>query len=113
MATQVGLNAEETPYFSLMQKMVDLIIKRQISEAVAVVGEKHVFALYVLFNRLETLSDIGCGAGIDESDVPIVDIAVEKLEILASLPQDKIVGKAFIVVQKIVFDEICGVTKAE
>src|SRR5262245_55844966 len=96
-----------------MQKKVDLVIKRQVGETIAVVGKKHILALQVLFDRLKPLSDIGRGAGVGESDVPIVDIAVEKLKVLAAFPQDKIVGKTFIVVQKIILDEICGVTKAE
>src|SRR4030095_2116496 len=96
-----------------MQKIFNLIVKGHIGETVAVVGEKHIFALQVLFDRFETLSDISRGTGIGESNVPIVDITVEKLKVLASLSQDKIIGKTLIVVQEIILDEICTVTKAE
>src|SRR5262245_52741455 len=96
-----------------MQKIFNLIVKGHVSETVAVVREKHIFALQVLFDCFETLSDISRGTGIGESDVPIVDITVEKLKVLASLPQDKIVRKTFVVVQKVILNEVCAVTKAE
>ena len=93
--------------------MFNLVIERHVSETVAVVGEKDIVAFQVLFDCLETLSDIGGGTSVSESDVPIVDIAIEKLKVLASFPQDEIVRKTFIVVQKIILDKVGSVTQAE
>src|SRR5574337_309194 len=52
---QVWANAEKTGNFVLLVKVSQLLRKRQIGEAVAIVSQKLVFPFEVLLHGLETL----------------------------------------------------------
>src|SRR6266481_2583597 len=69
--------------------------------------------LQVGLHRFEPLTNIGIRTGLYKGDGPLVDIAVEKLDVLASLGPDKIVRDGFIVMQKIILDGIALVSEAE
>ena len=84
-----------------------------IAQAVAVVREKHVFALQVGLDRFEPLADVGVGSGLHEGDRPVVDIAAQQVDLLPAVRPDKIVGDGFIVVQEVVLDDVALVAEAE
>ena len=85
--------------------MIDLLVEREIRQAVTVVRQKNVFTFKIFLDSLKTLSDIRRRPGIGEGDVPIVDITVKKLQVFAALGQDEIVGMCFVVVQEMSLTE--------
>ena len=54
-------------------------------EAVRVVREEQLLAGEVLFDGLEALADVRVHARVDEGDAPVVDVAVEELDLLAAV----------------------------
>src|ERR1041385_8045979 len=113
MTGQVGLHTEKTRHFLITLEMVNLFIERQVSKAVAIISEEHLFTIEVFLHCFKTLPNIRPCARIGKSDIPIIDITIEKLQILAALGQNKVIIDAFVVIEEVVLDEICGVTKAK
>src|SRR5438132_10672444 len=113
MKTQIGPDTEKARHFPLAFKMSDLIVERQVRKPVTVVGEKDIFTVEILLDRFKTFSEIRGHAGIRESDVPIVNVAIEQLEFFAPSGQNEIVGNAFVVIQEVVLDNIRAMTQAK
>ena len=52
-------------------------------------------------------------AGLDEGDRPVVDVAIEEVDLLAALRPDEIVRDGFVVVQKVILDDVALVAQAK
>src|SRR5712664_4882052 len=52
-------------------------------------------------------------ACLGKRDVPVVDVAIEKLQILAAFGERKIVGYALVVMQEILFDGVRAIAQAQ
>ena len=57
-------------------------------------------------DRLEALGDSCVGAGLDERDLPVVDIAIQKLDFPATLRPDEVVGDGLVVAEEVVLDDV-------
>src|SRR5262249_19062395 len=68
-------------------------------------------SLEVRLYGFETLADGGVGSGFDESNCPIIDVAVQKLDLLSALRPDKIVEYGFVVLQKEVLNQVAFVSE--
>src|SRR6516164_2093157 len=82
--TQIRTDARETGNLVLLTKVVDLLVKSQVAEAVAIVCEKFLFAFNVLLHGLQPHADIGADSSIGKSNSPIMNVAVDELQILAA-----------------------------
>src|SRR5271154_2596207 len=76
--------------------------KRDIAQSVSIVREKHLLALHVGFYGLKTLTDVGTSTRLNKGDCPVIDVAVQKLDVLPALRPDKIVRYRFIIVQEVI-----------
>src|SRR5215469_5751714 len=98
MVAEVRPHAKKTRDFSMLVKVLDLLKQGEVSQSVTVIHKKFFFALQVLFNRFQSLPEIGIDSRVCEGDSPVADVAVEKLQLLPAPPQDKVVSRAFVVV---------------
>src|SRR5580704_4653013 len=94
-------------------KVIHLLCKRQVGQAIAVVGQEFFFSLQVSLHLLQALTDVGTDPRIREGDIPILNITVKQLDILGPGGQDEVVGGTLIVVQKIVFDRFRTMPQAQ
>ena len=62
-------------------EVVDHGGQRQVGEAVAVVGQEHLLALQEGLHGLEAHADVGVEAGVDEGDLPVLDVAGEQVDL--------------------------------
>ena len=85
VVTEMGADAQEASNLVLLMKVVDLLVKPQVTEAVAIVRKKFLFAFKVLLHGLQPHADIGGDPGIGKSNSPIMNVAVDQLQILAAL----------------------------
>jgi hypothetical protein len=90
-----------------------VLIERQVCETVSVIREEDLFAGEIRLDGLQPLADVGPESRIDEGDVPVFDVAVEKAEILAAVGQHEVVGDALVVIQEISLDDIRLVPETE
>ncbi len=74
MVAEIRPDADETRHRVLLGEVLEVIRKRQIRQPVAVIGEKHLVVGDVPLDRPQTLADVGCRAGFDEGDPPIVNV---------------------------------------
>src|SRR4029077_18885123 len=73
----------------------------------------NLFAFQVRLYRLQPFADGRISSGLDERDCPVVDIAVQEMNLLATLRPDKVVGYGLVVVQEIVFDSISFMSETQ
>ena len=85
VVTQIRTDAQEAGDLVLLMKVVDLFVKPQVAETVAIVREKFVFAFKVLLHGLQPHADIGGDSSIGKSNSPIMNVAIDELEILAAV----------------------------
>jgi len=63
--------------------------------------------------RFQPLANIRAGAGLDKGDGPVVNVAIQIVDLLSTLRPDKIVRNRLVIVKKIVFDAIALVSQSE
>ncbi len=51
--------------------------------------------------------------GIHESNIPVMDIAIQQLQILAAFGEDKVICDALVVFEKILLDNVGLITQAQ
>ena len=85
MIAQIRLDVNKGGDFSLAMKEIDQIRQVDVTEPVRVIGQKLILAFEKFLDRFQSLCDIGSGAGIDEMNAPILDIAAQQLDILAAV----------------------------
>src|SRR5690242_16267203 len=83
--TQIRTDAQEAGNLVLLMKVVDLLVKPQVAEAVAIVREKFLFAFKVFLHGLQPHADIGADSSIGKSNSPIMNVAVDELQIFAAV----------------------------
>jgi len=110
---EIRADAQKAGYLVLLVKVLQLLRKRKVGKAVAVVGQKFLFALQILLHHLQAHPDVGIDSGIGEGNAPIVDITVQQFKILGAARQDKVVRGAFVVVEEVVLDGIGAMPQAE
>ena len=74
---EVGPDAEKAGDLVLFVKVVKLLGKRHVGQAIAVVRQEFLFPFQILLNRLQPLPNIGIDSGVRERDAPIMDITVQ------------------------------------
>src|SRR5262245_17436627 len=104
---------QEAAHLVPPQEVLDVPVQRQVRQPVAVVRQEHRLSPEVGLDGLQPLPDVGGDAGVDERDVPVVDVAVEQAELLAALGEDEVVGDALVVVEEVVLDGVGLVAQAE
>ena len=67
----------------------------------------------MLLHCLQSLSDVRIDPGVHESDAPVLDVAVQQFQVLAALGQNEVIGGAFVVVEKVVLDDVRPIAHAE
>ena len=110
---QVRLHAQEAGDLVLLVKMIELQIERKIAETVAVIGEEFFFALQVFLRGLQTHADVRVDTGVSKGDPPVVNVAVDQLEVFAAARQYEIIRGAFVIIQKVVLDGFGFVAQAK
>src|SRR6266849_2936330 len=78
---EVRPNTEKAGDLAVLMKVVQLLGKGHGGKAVAIVRQKFLFPFQILLNRLQALADIGIDPRVRERDAPIMDIAIEQLEV--------------------------------
>jgi len=84
--------------------VVDDLVHRRVGQHVAVVGQEGVIVLQEGPDPAQPLTDRGVDAGVDEGDLPLADVGVEELDVLAALRHHEVVGDGLLVVQEVVLD---------
>ena len=79
MAAETGSHTEECRGLLLLVKAFDKVRKVEVSQIVAVIGQKILILSQVLLNSLQSLTNIGLRARVNKRDCPVVDIRVEYL----------------------------------
>ena len=113
VVAQVRLDAHEAGHRVLPAELLELMGKRQVAEPVAVVREEFGFVADDALDGLQPLADVRLQAGLDERDLPVVDVAGHQLELLPALRQDEVVRQRLGVVQEIVLDDIAAISEAQ
>ena len=67
----------------------------------------------MFFDGFQPLPDVRGEAGVYESDVPIINIATQKLDILSTPGEDEIVGDAFVIGTEVIFDDVRLITQTK
>src|SRR5262249_22570078 len=96
--TQIRADAQEAGDLVLLMKVVDLLVEWQIGDAIAIVGEELIFAFKVLLHGFQPHTYIGANFSIGKRDSPIVNIAIDELQIFATVGQHEIIRSAFVVI---------------
>ena len=85
----------------------------EVGETVRVVGEEHLVILDVPLHRDEALPDVGAQAGVDEGDLPVLDVAVLEPHLAAALGHGEVVRDPFLVVEEELLHHVGLVAEAE
>src|SRR5277367_5192255 len=113
MIAEVRSDTEKAGDFPLLAKMFNLLRKWQVGKTIAVVGKELIVLFEVFLDCFQALSDIGMDSRIRKGDPPIMDVGVEKLKILPTTRQDKIIRSALIVIQEVILDCVGPVPQAQ
>ncbi len=113
MIAQARLDTDETADFVLFEKMIELSGKRKIRQAVAIVGEEHLFPVQIFFYCFQPLPYVGSESGVCKCNSPIADIRIQQVETFPPLGKHKIIRYALFVVQEVFLDDIGGMTEAQ
>jgi len=108
----VGAHADEIGDLAVGDGPLHVGPQVDVQEAVGVVGQKDLLALEVRPHRQQALGDVGLQAGVGEGDPPVVDVAGDEFDLLAS-GHHEIVGEGFLVVEEVLLDEVGAVPQAE
>src|SRR5258708_14206881 len=65
------------------------------------------------FHSFQPLPDIGINASLHECDRPVVNIAIQEVDLLSTFGPDKIIGNGFVVVEEIVLNRVAAMTETE
>jgi hypothetical protein len=71
---QVRTDTENARDLPLLVKVFQLLRKRQVDEAIAIVGQEFIFPFEVLLYCFQALADIGIDSCIRKGDPPVLDI---------------------------------------
>jgi hypothetical protein len=85
----------------------------EIRKTVCIIGQEDFLSVQVLFDGHKPLANIGVDSRIDKRYLPVVDIAVEKLQFLPPLGEHKIVGQTFVVIEEKLLDGLTLVAEAQ
>src|SRR5207245_10480664 len=91
VAAEIRPDGGEAGNLAAAIKVGQLSIEGQVGEAVGIISQKHLVVDQMPLDRFEALADVGRGAGVDEGNPPIVDVAVQELELPAAAGQHEIV----------------------
>src|SRR5207253_3649724 len=86
---------------------------RNIAEVIRIISHKNRLILEVLAHRTEPHADVRIDAGVDERDVPIIDVAAQQIYFSPAAAEDEIVADGFVVVDEITFDDVRFVPQAQ
>src|SRR5690242_8669478 len=112
MAAEVGFDGKKGGRLALCMEILDQTREWKVRHAIAVVRQKDFIASEVLLNAPETLTDIRVCPGIHKGDSPVLNIPLYQLDLLAPIGQNKIIRCAFVVIQKVVFDDAALIAEA-
>jgi len=112
MEALCGPDGQEEPDGIVGVEIIDQVGKWQVSKAIAVIGEKDLFAVEIGLNRHKPLPNVRRGARVDKSDTPVIDIRVFQVELLTAVREGKVVGKTLIIVEEVVLDHVRLVAEA-
>ena len=87
--------------------------ERRIGQAVAVGGEEDLVVLDVRLYLLEPLADQLVETRVDEGHRPVVDVAVEQLDLLAPVAEHEVVRERLVVAEEVLLDRVRLVAEAE
>src|SRR4029077_10083106 len=66
-----------------------------------------------MLHRLQPHADVGVEAGVDEGDLPVLDVAREEVDLPAALAHDEVVGDGLLVLEEIALDAVGLVAEAQ
>ena len=97
-----GRDADEAGHRVLLAEELDHAGQGHVGQAVGVVGEEHLLALEVAAApRLSRWPMFELQPGVDEGDLPVVDVAGQQLDRLAAVGQHEVVGDGLVVVEEV------------
>ena len=67
-------DAEEARDLVALEERLDVAIEREVGQAIGVVGEEHLVVAEVALHPAQPLADVRLVAGVDERDLPLVDV---------------------------------------
>ena len=67
----------------------------------------------MLLDCAKAHADVGSQAGVDEGDVPVINVATEQFNIPCAFGKDEVIGEAFVVLEKVILDHIGFVSETK
>jgi len=77
VVAEARAHADETCCLFLFFEATDQIREGQVDEPIRVVRKEHLFAMQLFLDGFQSHADVGIDAGVGESDVPVMDVAME------------------------------------
>ena len=65
--------------------------KRYVRKTIGVVGKKHLLSFKLPLDSFQTLTNVRGKPCVDKSDVPVIDVATQQFNILASAGKDEVI----------------------
>src|SRR5271166_3701123 len=100
------LHAHKAGQSFALHEPIDQFVEVHVAKSLAVVGKEYLLILEMFLDGFQPLPDVRIESGVHESDAPIMNIAVQQLNILATPGEHEIVGHAFVIVPEVVLDHI-------
>jgi hypothetical protein len=105
------MHSQEAGDLVALLEFVDHVVEVHVGEAVAVIGQEHLFVLDVIAHGPKPAADIAPDAGVDHGDAPIFLTRPEHLD-LGALDDAVAIGLGFVVEEE-VLNRVGFVTEAE
>ena len=109
----IRTDGNKAPDCLLLFVKIDQRWQLQITQSITVVGQKRLFVGQVRLNGLQSFANVGCHAGVDERNVPVLNVAGEQLDGRPAVGEHKIVGEILVVIQEIILDDVSLPAEAE
>ena len=85
----------------------------QISHPIGVVRQELLLILDILPRRDQPLADVGVETGINKSDIPVADVTVHEIQLLAAFRQGEVIGDPLLVLEEELLDDVRLVAEAQ
>src|SRR3954453_3459816 len=110
---EARLDGEHARDLALALDALDARLERRVRDLVAVVGQEGLLALEMAADAPQPLADRRRPARVDERDPPVLDVALEQLDLAAALREDEVVLERLVVVEEVLLERVAVVAEAE
>src|SRR5262245_14953923 len=104
---------DEATYFSALLEKINYLWQGRISQTVAIVGKKNILVADMIFYSEKPLTNVSPQPRIHQCDAPIWRALAQYFNFVAKVRNHTIACCRRLIVQNIVLNHICFVTKAK